>query len=269
MYYALTINPEHVITGVHESTSQITQNMFVSNPDYANDTVVVIESPAEYESNADIRNYNEDGTLKPILWRIENGLTPIPPDKDFINGVLVDKEISAEQTPQTIQEYLDSQFASIRNEAYKNVEELKEETRFKTLSMRPLLTELIKGKPADVVIQSSEFILPWVEGKYILDDVRLWEGQPKRCCQAHDSTGNPLYNPSVTSMWAPYHGTTALTALPWTAPTGAHDMYKAGEYMVFIDARIYCCLLDTAYSPVEYAQAWKAVNEAPKEGVGT
>ena len=96
----------------------------------------------------------------------------------------------------------------------------------KLTAMRPLMTELVKSKPPDIVIQTADFILPWTEGKYALDDVRMWDGQPKRCCQAHDSTGNPDWTPAVASLWAPFHGTTPETALPWIAPTGAHDMYK-------------------------------------------
>ena len=269
MYYALTINANNIITGVHESMSPITIGIFASNPGLKDDTVVAIDSPAEFETYADIRCYNEDGTQKPILWCIENGYMPLPLNKEIINGELVDKAIPAEEQPQTLKEYLDSQFSSIRKESEDRITAVKEESDKKAQSMRPLMTELIKGKPADVVIQSSEFILPWAEGAFILDDVRIWKGQPKRCCQAHDSTGNLSYNPSVASLWAPYHGTTAVTALPWTAPTGAYDMYKANECMMFIDGRTYRCLQDTAYSPAEYPQAWSAMNDAPEEGTIT
>lgn len=54
--------------------------------------------------------------------------------------------------------------------------------------------------------------------------------------------------------------------MPWIKPTGAHDMYKANEYMVFTDGGTYRCIQDTAYSPTEYAQAWERVAEAPAEG---
>lgn len=35
--------------------------------------------------------------------------------------------------------------------------------------------------------------------------------------------------------------------------TGAHDMYKAGEYMIWTDGIIKKCLRDTNFSPTEYA----------------
>ena len=36
-------------------------------------------------------------------------------------------------------------------------------------------------------------------------------------------------------------------------------MYHAGEYMVWEDDKVYKCLLDTVYSPEEYAQAWQVI----------
>ena len=40
-------------------------------------------------------------------------------------------------------------------------------------------------------------------------------------------------------------------------PTGAHDMYKTGEYMIWTDGNTYKCIQDTNFSPEEYAQAWE------------
>ena len=54
-----------------------------------------------------------------------------------------------------------------------------------------------------------------------------------------------------------YHGTTQETARAWAEPTGAHDAYKAGEYMIWTDGAVYRCVSDTVYSPEAYAQAWE------------
>ena len=116
MYYALTINADQIITGVHESMHPIAADTFSANPVLSEDTVVVIDSMAEFQANVDVRCYNEDGTLKPLIWCIENGFMPIPPNKEIINGELVDKEVPAEEQPQTLKEYLDEQFSSIRQE---------------------------------------------------------------------------------------------------------------------------------------------------------
>lgn len=99
----------------------------------------------------------------------------------------------------------------------------------------------------------------WAEGAYAVGDVVAYEGAPYKCVQAHDSTGNADWNPTVASLWMQYHGTSADTARAWVAPTGSHDMYKAGEYMVYTDGQVYKCLSDTAYSPTDYAAAWEAV----------
>lgn len=41
------------------------------------------------------------------------------------------------------------------------------------------------------------------------------------------------------------------------APTGAHDMYKSGEYMIWTDDTTRKCIQDTNFSPDEYPQAWE------------
>ncbi len=103
---------------------------------------------------------------------------------------------------------------------------------------------------------------PWSPGKYSAGDVRAQDGVPYKCVQAHDSTGNEGWKPSATpALWMQYHGTCCDTARAWVAPTGAHDMYRAGEWMIYTDGKLYECLSDTAYSPTDYAAAWRADGE--------
>lgn len=103
-------------------------------------------------------------------------------------------------------------------------------------------------------------IRPWKPGKYIIGDVRMYYGIPYKCVQAHDSAVTTDWTPEDTpALWMQYHGTTIETARQWIAPAGAHDMYKAGEYMIWADGLTYHCLSDTIYSPDAYAQAWEAV----------
>ena len=45
------------------------------------------------------------------------------------------------------------------------------------------------------------------------------------------------------------------------ASTGAHDMYKQGEYMIWTDGAVYCCKSDTIFSPGDYAQAWMRITQ--------
>lgn len=105
----------------------------------------------------------------------------------------------------------------------------------------------------------AELLRKWIPGNYVVGDVRIYEGMPYKCIQAHDSTGNETWNPSVASLWMQYHGTSVESARPWVAPTGAHDMYLAGEYMIWTDGSTYKCLSNTNFSPADYAAAWEQV----------
>lgn len=101
-------------------------------------------------------------------------------------------------------------------------------------------------------------IRTWSPGVFAKDDVRLYEGDPYKCVQNHDSSANPNWTPNNTpSLWMQYHGTTFETARPWVAPTGAHDMYLAGEWVIWTDNNVYQCLSDTVYDPATYPQAWQ------------
>ena len=106
----------------------------------------------------------------------------------------------------------------------------------------------------------ATLVRPWLPGAYAVGDVRIYGGAPYRCVQAHDSSANPGWTPDATpALWMQYHGTSPETARPWVAPAGAHDIYRAGEHMIYTDGQMYKCLQDTNFSPIEYAQAWEAV----------
>lgn len=107
--------------------------------------------------------------------------------------------------------------------------------------------------------ECTELLRKWKPGSYAVGDVRVYEGIPYKCIQAHNSTGNKTWNPSVASLWIQYHGTSVETARPWIAPTGAHDIYLAGEYMIWTDGSTYKCLSNTNFSPADYALAWEKI----------
>lgn len=91
-------------------------------------------------------------------------------------------------------------------------------------------------------------------------DVRMYDGDPYKCNQDHDSTDNPGWNPKDNpALWSQYHGTSKETARPFIHPTGAHDIYKEGEYAIFDDGIIKRATMDTSFSPDEYTQAWEDV----------
>ena len=135
--------------------------------------------------------------------------------------------------------------------------------RTELLAMRKALDSLvtrISDSPAEIN-EYQAAVREWQPGAFAVGDVRQRLGAPYKCVQAHDSTANPGWTPEATpALWMQYHGTTPENARPWIAPTGAHDMYKAGEYTIWTDGKTYKAKMDTAYSPADYAQAWDAVS---------
>ena len=110
-----------------------------------------------------------------------------------------------------------------------------------------------------LAIACMAFFAPWTPGPYAVGDIRTdpATGYPKECMVAHDSTVNPDWTITTASLWKSYHSRKREYALPWEQPTGAHDLYKAGEYMVWTDYEVYRCVADTNFSPAELASAWE------------
>lgn len=105
--------------------------------------------------------------------------------------------------------------------------------------------------------ENMAILREWKPGIFKIGDIRIHLNIPYKCIQAHDSTANETWTPDTTpSLWMQYHGTNETTARTWIQPTGAHDMYKVDEYMIWTDGKIYKCIMDTIYSPIEYSSAW-------------
>ena len=85
-------------------------------------------------------------------------------------------------------------------------------------------------------------------------------GYPYECMTAYDGTVQQDWTIDNRTLWKPWHSRKKEYALPWEAPTGAHDMYKAGEYMIWTDGTIKKCLRDTNFSPEEYPSDWEDVD---------
>ena len=123
----------------------------------------------------------------------------------------------------------------------------------------------VQTMTADQTISVSALYDEWAEGAYQVGDIRLawYDGthQPWKCRQEHDTATYPDITPDGTAwrtFWIPFHGTTPETAQDWIAPSGAHDQYNAGEYVIY-NGQTYHALSATVYTPDEYAQAWEAV----------
>lgn len=247
MHYALTVNSYGIITGVHESEKPIAPTQFAKNPRLCADGVLLIPEGGEYRTGLHILCYNEDGTQRPDVWCIENGYMEMPDGYEIVDGELVKTNPPASDAPQTWKDFLAQE-----------TERIEAETAQKFTGMKPLLNELMTGKTAAVVLPLVGMMDDWKEGNWTVGKSLVYNGYPYKVVQAHNSAGNPGWNPeSAPALFAPWHGISLETALPWRKPTGAQDMYKKAEYIVWTDGSVYKCLSDTAYSPAEYPQAWE------------
>lgn len=127
-------------------------------------------------------------------------------------------------------------------------------------AMDSALVTVVEKGTTEAINAVTSIMRKWTPAVYVIGDVRTENNVPYKCVQAHDSTTNPTWIPSATpSLWMQYHGTSIDTARNWIAPTGAHDIYQVGEYMIWTDGAIYKCLSNTNYSPAEYPAAWSIV----------
>lgn len=82
-------------------------------------------------------------------------------------------------------------------------------------------------------------------------------GYPYECMTAYDGAIQQDWTIDNRTLWKPWHSRKKEYALPYEAPTGAHDMYHAGEYMIWTDGIVKKCLRDTNFSPEEYPADWE------------
>lgn len=99
----------------------------------------------------------------------------------------------------------------------------------------------------------------WQKGSHAVGEIYLALDDLWECYQAYDNAVYPDITPGNAAWYTfnrPLHGNSRETARAFVQPTGAHDMYHTGEYMIY-EGKLYLCLQDTAYSPAEYAAAWE------------
>ena len=120
---------------------------------------------------------------------------------------------------------------------------------------------LMAGKQpttADEIIMCSALYDEWMPGKHVAGDIFSVDGDIWECFQNYDNSVYPDIVPGNSAWFTfnrPYHGTSRETARNFVHPTGAHDVYKAGEWAVQ-DGKFTKANQDTAYSLAEYPQAW-------------
>ena len=222
MYYALTINADQIITGGHESVTPILTDTFAANPELADDTVVTISAHADYQTYTHILCYDEDGTRKPALWCIENGYMELPQNKEIINGELVDKEIPAEEQPQTLKQYLEEQFLSVRNETAPTQKAAT--VMFRTLAQTDVIS-------ADDALDNAGMFQMWDDNIGQRAEAGSYWRHSGKLYRVNAGQGH-----IIQADWAPDQAASlfSLAANPaeewpeWIQPTGAHDAYSEG-----------------------------------------
>ena len=127
-----------------------------------------------------------------------------------------------------------------------------------TANMTRMLMKGEKPKTADEIIMCSALYDEWEPGKHVTGDIFSVDGDIWECFQNYDNAVYPDIAPGGSAWFTfnkPYHGTSRETARNFVHPTGAHDMYKAGEWAVQ-GGKFTECLSDTSYSLEEYPSAW-------------
>lgn len=130
-----------------------------------------------------------------------------------------------------------------------------------TMSTANAVRLLMAGKTpetADEVIMCSALYDEWEPGSHTAGDVFSVGGDPWECYQSYDNAEHPDIAPGGSAWFTfnrPYHGTSRETARNFVHPTGAHDIYKKGEWAVQ-GGKYTKANQDTTYSLAEYPQAW-------------
>ena len=128
------------------------------------------------------------------------------------------------------------------------------------IQTQAVLTQIAESEDKTLGIQCMALFPTYVQNKqHNAGEVATHpeNGYPYECMTAYDGTVQQDWTIDNRTLWKPWHSRKKEYALPWEQPTGAHDMYLAGEYMIWEDGIVKKCVQDTSFSPTEYAQAWE------------
>lgn len=213
-----------------------------------------------------------------ILAKLINGVLSYAPKKLYIDGQLIfnpgddilkeqgykDVETSeapsvSAQTQQAVPTWQDQENKIVQTW------ELKPAQPDPTAALREIQTQAVLAQIAEsedktLGIQCMALFPAYAQDKQHEDGeiaTHPETGYPYECMTAYDGSVQQDWTIDNRTLWKPWHSRKKEYALPWEAPTGAHDMYKAGEYMIWTDGTVKKCVQDTNFSPEEYAQAWE------------
>lgn len=128
------------------------------------------------------------------------------------------------------------------------------------IQTQAVLTQIAESEDKTLGIQCMALFPVYVQNKqHEVGEVATHPetGYPYECMTDYDGTVQQDWTIDNRTLWKPWHSRKKEYALPYEAPTGAHDMYKSGEYMIWTDGIVKKCLRDTNFSPDEYPADWE------------
>lgn len=122
LYFAITVNQDGVVTGMHTCSNPMEQGFFAGSEEFSGDTVIPVDEMKTGILGLPLAALNEDYTPKSLVWLIENGYAECPPGYDLIDGQLVKIDAPIENQPQSIRQRIedaDARIAALEEELKK------------------------------------------------------------------------------------------------------------------------------------------------------
>lgn len=131
----------------------------------------------------------------------------------------------------------------------------------KAKKLRAIIERAVAALELDneAALECVELFPAWENGKAYTVETRVqYGGKLYRCVQAHTSQSD-WTPPVAVSLWSGVTVDPATGYDEWKQPTGAHDVYKKGDRVLF-NGSVYESLIDgNAYSPTAYPAGWKLI----------
>lgn len=105
LYHALSIK-DNIITGVFDSDKPITEDVLSGNPAFSGHEIIQIKDKSEYQTGQSILAYTPNGTLRPLIDRVQDGLAEVPSGYELIDGELVAIQVTEVDAPVSLMERL-------------------------------------------------------------------------------------------------------------------------------------------------------------------
>lgn len=133
-------------------------------------------------------------------------------------------------------------------------------TALQEIQTQAVLAQIAESEDKTLGIQCMALFSVYVQNKqHEVGEVATHPetGYPYECMTAYDGSVQQDWTIDNRTLWKPWHSRKPEYALPWEQPTGAHDMYKSGEYMIWTDGTVRGCKTDTDRGPDVLPDNWE------------